>query len=153
MAESIFWFRGFHRGATDAGSLAFHSACFCRLSVMLAYNVNLLVIPPEQARAPPPVPAAVPPLSPLALMRALPAAALTPSRPFIPPSQAGLSTEQTHFYCLFAKKSRLLLTPSGDKDFYLLVTPALLLLLYVAYQFDVLARLYQWGVEHRGWQV
>ena len=45
MAESIFWFRGFHRGATDAGSLAFHSACFCRLSVMLAYNVNLLVIP------------------------------------------------------------------------------------------------------------
>jgi hypothetical protein len=50
MAESIFWFRGFHRGATDAGSLAFHSACFCRLSVMLAYNVNLLVIPPEQAR-------------------------------------------------------------------------------------------------------
>ena len=53
MAESIFWFRGFHRGATDAGSLAFHSACFCRLSVMLAYNVNLLVIPPEQARAPP----------------------------------------------------------------------------------------------------
>ena len=51
MAESIFWFRGFHRGATDAGSLAFHSACFCRLSVMLAYNVNLLVIPPEQARA------------------------------------------------------------------------------------------------------
>ena len=35
----------------------------------------------------------------------------------------------------------------------MLVTPALLLLLYVAYQFDVLARLYQWGVEHRGWQV
>ncbi len=62
MAESIFWFRGFHRGATDAGSLAFHSACFCRLSVMLAYNVNLLVIPPEQARAhrPPSPPALAP---------------------------------------------------------------------------------------------
>ena len=90
MAESIFWFRGFHRGATDAGahtpslpdpasppdppsltvfhllaagSLAFHSACFCRLSVMLAYNVNLLVIPPEQARARTP-PRAAPPPSP-----------------------------------------------------------------------------------------
>lgn len=47
-----------------AGSLAFHSACFCRLSVMLAYNVNLLVIPPEQARARRPPPPHPPPHSP-----------------------------------------------------------------------------------------
>ena len=30
MAESIFWFRGFHRGATDAGSQAPLAAAGCR---------------------------------------------------------------------------------------------------------------------------
>ena len=139
------------------------------------------MIPPEQARArrcprrPSPPPHLHPP--PLLATPRAAAAALTHFPSLTRPSQAGLATEQTHFYCLFAKKSRLLLTPSGDKDFYLLVTPCCCcsctsptssdvhpfpvpfptgfpprFYRYVAYQFDVLARLYQWGVGH-GWRV
>ena len=33
--------------ATDAGSLAFSSAVACRVAIMLQYNVNVLLLPPD----------------------------------------------------------------------------------------------------------
>eukprot|EP00327_Prymnesium_parvum_P015665 CAMPEP_0113234516 /NCGR_PEP_ID=MMETSP0008_2-20120614/3068_1 /TAXON_ID=97485 /ORGANISM="Prymnesium parvum" /LENGTH=773 /DNA_ID=CAMNT_0000081389 /DNA_START=74 /DNA_END=2396 /DNA_ORIENTATION=- /assembly_acc=CAM_ASM_000153 len=45
----LFWYRMAAPYATDSGSLAFNSAVFCRLAVMLAYNVDLLFLPAEAA--------------------------------------------------------------------------------------------------------
>lgn len=84
--------------ATDTGSLAFNSAVFCRLSVMLVYNVDLLVLPTESD---------------------------------------GLATTQTRFYCRFGRKARLAIL---GKDYYLLLVPLLLLLLFLALYLEVLSK-------------
>ena len=48
----VFAFRMESPQATDAGSLAFSSAVACRVAIMLQYNVNVLLLPPEAGGEP-----------------------------------------------------------------------------------------------------
>lgn len=48
----VFAFRMESPRATDAGSLAFSSAVACRVAIMLQYNVNVLLLPPEAGGEP-----------------------------------------------------------------------------------------------------
>ena len=43
----VFWYRMARPYATDTSSLAFNSAIFCRIAVMLVYNTDILVLPAE----------------------------------------------------------------------------------------------------------
>ena len=43
----IFWYRMVPGYATDTSSLAFNSAIFCRIAVILVLNVDMLVLPTE----------------------------------------------------------------------------------------------------------
>jgi len=80
------------------GSLAFHAALLCRISIMLCYNVNLLLLAPEDTR---------------------------------------FATPNTVFYCLFGARSRMVV---HGHDYYLLISPLLLLLLFCFFHLNLDAR-------------
>lgn len=44
---SALWYRMARPHATDTSSIAYNSAIFCRIAVMLVFNTDLLVLPSE----------------------------------------------------------------------------------------------------------
>ena len=128
--ESLWVYLGLHPHATDTGSLAFNSAMLCRVAVT-----------PFPPRQPPPATHSPPcPHTSLCARVGLGCQVMLSYNVdllLLAPEAEGYWTPQTTFYCVFAKKSRLII---AGCDTYLLITPLLVLALALTYFLDLCPR-------------